>query len=99
MIERLSIISLKFANADLLIDFLSRPCLPYGLMKSAIVVMQEETNIENILSVTIIYIHGLEMKLAEFMRQNSTNVTNDLFPHRLFPARRGHRTDINRSSI
>ncbi len=80
-----------------------RACSPYRLMKSAIVVPQEEANIEKNLSMTIIYIHRLEIISRNFGCWISnlgrcTIVTNDVFPHRLSPAERGHRTDINSSS-
>ncbi len=39
-----------------------RACSPYGPMKSAIVVPQEEANIEKNLLMTIIYIHRLEIQ-------------------------------------
>ncbi len=39
----------------------------YGLMKSAIVVPQKEANIEKNLSMTIIYIHRLEIQQANLL--------------------------------
>ena len=52
--------------------------MPYRPMKSATVVPQEEVN--------------MEKKLSKAEEKN-TIVTNDMFPHWLSPAERGHRTD------
>ncbi len=68
-----------------------RACSRYGPMKSAIAVLQEEANIEK-KTINDNYIQPINDNYIH------TIVTNNVFPHWLSPAERGHLTDINSSS-
>ena len=77
--------------------------LYFGWKTPVTIVPQEEANIEKkTKTMTIVYINRLDISrnfgccisnLGRF-----TIVTNDVFPHWLSPAERGHWTDINSSS-